>query len=95
MDNKYSKIVTPLYVFNMVWQALFSLAAPIGVSFLIAWLLDKYLHAGGWVFVVFITLGALSGLWSMISFIINISDTLDRLEEQKKKAKGKKRNDGK
>ena len=95
MDNKYSKIVTPLYVFNMVWQALFSLAAPIGVSFFIAWLLDKYLNAGGWVYVVFITFGALSGLWSMISFIINISNTLDALEEQKKKQRAKKQNEGK
>jgi hypothetical protein len=44
---------------------------------------------------VFITFGALSGLWSMISFIINISNTLDALEEQKKKQRAKKRNEGK
>ena len=95
MANKYNKIVTPLYVFNMVWQALFSLAAPIGITFLIAYLIDKSFEVGGWIYVLFITLGALTGFYSMISFIIKMSDTLEGLERQKKKNESSKSNEPK
>lgn len=95
MSKKYNKIVTPLYVFNMVWQALFSLAAPIGVLYLIAFLLEKYLSAPGWIYAVLIPIGAISGMSAMIGYIVRMSDLLEHLEKQnKEREKERKRSKG-
>ena len=78
----YKKFITPVYIINMVMQALFSLIAPIGLMLGLAYLLVTYAEWPTWVYVVFIMLGVLSGLYSMVSFILGASRALEALERQ-------------
>ena len=80
----YKKIVSSLYVMNILFQSLYTLALPIGFGALIAFLLTKYTSAQNWVWVVFILLGVFIGLYSMIRFIISASESFKRLEAEGK-----------
>ncbi|MBQ7387096.1 MAG: AtpZ/AtpI family protein [Clostridia bacterium] len=81
-SNRYTRFIGALYVLNIAWQALFSLAAPIGVGFLISYLLVRYASAPGWIYAPLIVVGALSGLVSMIKFVLSAMAGLERLEKQ-------------
>ena len=83
MKKSYKKLITPIYVINIVFQAILSLLSPVAVMFLLAWLLVTKLAAGGWVYVVFIMLGVFAGLYSMVVFILNASRALEAIEKQK------------
>ena len=86
MDKKnqkgYKKLLTPIYTFNMIVQAIMSLVSPIAILFFAAWLLDKHTEVGSWIYVVCILLGTGSGLYSMVSFILHASRALEALEKQ-------------
>ena len=82
MKNSYHKLLTPLYVINIVLQAMISLISPIAVMFFFAWLLVTRLAVGSWIYVVFIMIGVFSGLYSMVVFILGAMRTLDAIEKQ-------------
>ena len=75
----YDKIVSALYLLNIVFQSFFNLAFPI-------------VSAPGWVYAPLVLFGVAVGFVSMIRFILSATRALDRLEEQKK-VKNKKRED--
>ena len=81
MNNGYKKIISPLYVINILIQAIISLISPIAIMFLFAWLLVNYASVGTWIYVVFILLGVFSGLYSMVVFILRASRALDAIEK--------------
>jgi len=80
--NKIKKIITPIYVINIIFQSLFSLISPIAVCFLAAWLLDRYTPVGSWIYVILIMLGVFSGLYSMVVFILRACRALESIENQ-------------
>lgn len=82
MKNRFTRIISPLYVFNMAVQSIVSLLSPIAVAFLIAYLLEKYCAVGSWIYVPFMILGLFSGLYSMVVFILRASQALEALEKQ-------------
>ena len=82
MKNSYKKLITPVYVINIVFQSLLSLLSPIAIMLLLAWLIVTRLSAGTWVYVVFIMLGVFSGLYSMVVFILRACSALDAIEKQ-------------
>lgn len=82
----YKKFITPVYIINMVLQALFSLIAPIGLMLGVAYLLVTYASCPSWIYVIFIMLGVFSGLYSMVSFILGASRALEALERQHREA---------
>ncbi len=84
MKNGYSKFISPLYVINIIFQAIISLLSPIAVMLLFAYLLTEYASAGNWAYVVFIMLGVFSGLYSMVIFILRSSKALEAIERQHK-----------
>ena len=88
MKNSYKRFITPLYVINIVIQAIISLLSPIAIMFLLAWLLDKYTEIGSFIYVVFILLGVFSGLYSMVLFVIRSGRALEALEKQNSSPKG-------
>ncbi len=89
-NKKYVRFVGALYVLNILWQALFSLAAPIGVMFFISHLLVRYASSPTWIYAPFIVVGALAGLISMIKFVLSAMEGFERLEkEQNSKDKNK------
>ena len=86
----YKKLVNALYIFNIISQAIFTLIIPIVFGFGLSWLLTAYLSAPRWIYAIFITLGAVSGFYSMIKFVLSAMAALDRLE--KDRSDGKKSN---
>lgn len=82
MKKGYRRLIVPLYFINIVFQALISLVSPGALMFLFAWLLNTYAGVGAWIYVVLIILGVLSGLWSMVTFIVKATRALDAIERQ-------------
>ena len=78
----YKKFVSALYVVNIVSQAIFTLLIPIGLGALISYLLTEFANVGPWIWAVTIPLGAISGIYSMIKFILSAMAGLDRLEKE-------------
>ena len=84
----YRKFITPVYVLNMLIQSLFTLALPIGAAIGISYLLVNHASVGGWIYAVLITLGIISGFFSMIRFIIRGMAALEALEKQREEKTG-------
>lgn len=91
MKKSYQNLITPLYVINIVFQALITLLSPVAILFFFAWLLVTKLAVGSWIYVVFIMIGVFSGLYSMVVFIINASRALEAIEKQNSDKKEDKR----
>lgn len=87
MKNSYRKLIAPIYVINIVIQAIVSLVSPIAIMFLLAWLLVTKLAVGNWIYVVSIMVGVFSGLYSMVVFVINASRALEAIEKQNSQKK--------
>lgn len=81
----YRKFITPLYIFNMVIQSLFSLVVPIALMLGLSYLLERFASVGGWIYAVLIPIGAIVGIYSMISFIISTSRAIEAIEAQNAK----------
>ena len=79
--------VGALYVLNIVSQAIFTLATPIALGFLLSWLLVSWLGAPTWIYAILITLGALSGFYTMIKFVLSAMSAFERLEKEQNKGK--------
>ena len=82
MGKGYRKFITPIFVLNIVFQSFISLASPIAVGLLIAWLLNTKLAVGGWIYAILVLLGALSGFYSMIVFILKACRSLEAIDKQ-------------
>ncbi|MBQ2987686.1 MAG: AtpZ/AtpI family protein [Clostridia bacterium] len=71
-----------MYALNIVWQSFWNLLFPVGLGILIGWLLTEKCGMGDYVFVIFILLGVLVGLVSMIRFLLSALAGLERLEKE-------------
>ena len=78
----YKKLVSALYLVNIVSQAIITLLIPIGFGALVSYLLTKFTSVGPWIWAVLITLGAISGSISMIKFVLSAMAGLERLEKE-------------
>ena len=85
MNNKAYGTVN---VVNVVIQAIFTVLIQAGLFTLIAWLIVKFLGAPECVYRPFILFGVLSGLFTMVRFIISAMQSLERLEAQGKEVEG-------
>ena len=87
----YKKFVSTLYALNIIAQCIFTLLTPTALAFLISWLLVKHAALPEWLYAIFLPLGVISGLVSMVKFAISASEGLERLEKER----DKKRNENK
>ena len=83
---KYKKLVSTLYVLNIITQAILTLLSPPAFFFLIAWLLVTKISAPSWIYVVAIAGGVIVGLVSMVKFTLTASIALENLEKQNDKS---------
>ncbi len=83
VSTLYKKMVSALYVMNIMMQAIVTLLIPVGLMFLIAWLLVSKAELPEWIYAIFIPVGVISGFFSMIKFAIRSSEALERLEKQR------------
>lgn len=79
------------YVINIVFQSIFTLLWQIGASIFLGWIFVRFVNAPPWIYVPLILVGVVSGLVSMVRFILAAMQSLDRIEEQRR-AKNKKIN---
>ncbi len=86
----YKRFVGAMYVINIIAQAMFTLLIPAALMLAVAWLFVEKCGAPGWLYAVLVTLGIISGFISMIRFVIRASESLERLEKQRKDTKSKK-----
>ena len=93
IPNVYKKLVSAMYILNILFQSLFNLATPILLMLGLSWLLVEKCSAPRWLYAVLGVLGAIVGFVSMIKFIVSACESLERLEkeraERNKEAKGK------
>ena len=78
----YRRFVNSLYVLNILFQAIFTLLTPVGLGALVAYILTEFADVGGWIWALLLVLGVLTGLYSMIKYILAAMDGLDRLEKE-------------
>ncbi len=81
---RYGKFVSAVYIINVVVQSFFSLACPMGLGLLAAWLLVEKAGAPAFLYAVLTVLGTLVGLYSMVKFILDTMTAVERLEKQHK-----------
>ena len=79
----YKKIISAAYALNIIFQAFFTLAMPIGFGALFAYLLVSYASMPEWIYAPSIIIGVLMGFYSMIKFVISAMAGLERLEKQR------------
>ena len=84
MANRRNRFLTPVYLFHIVTQALFSLATPIILGVFIAGFFVTRRGCGTWLYAVLILAGVAVGLWSMVTFILRAMRSLDALEQAQK-----------
>ena len=85
MFKVYKKLVSALYLLNIVAQSIVTLLIPAALMFLLSWILTSKLSAPTWLYAVLIPIGVISGFISMIRFVIRAAEGVERLENQKKK----------
>ena len=83
----YKNFVGALYVMNIVFQCILTLITPAVFMLLASWLLVSKLGAPRWLYAILITVGFISGIFSMIKFAISASEGLERLEKERKSKK--------
>ncbi|MBO5906642.1 MAG: hypothetical protein J6Q85_00615 [Clostridia bacterium] len=79
----YKRIISAAYTINIIFQAFFTLAMPIGLGLLLSWLLTSYASFPQWTYAILVVLGALTGFYSMIKFVLSAMAGLERLEKQR------------
>ena len=82
-----NKLFGFLYAVNIIGKAIFTLLTPAALMFGISWLLVSRAGAPSWIYAVFISVGIIAGLVSMVKFVINATSNLERLEKQNRKGK--------
>ena len=87
LEEKVNKAYSSFYTINIVFQAIFTLIWQIAAAVAIGWLVVNKLGAPSWAYVPIILAGVLTGLVTMVRFILAAMRSLDRLEEQKRKKK--------
>jgi hypothetical protein len=81
----YKKLVSALYMMNIVAQSIVTLLIPAGLMFLLSWLLVSKCSMPTWLYAVLIPIGVISGFVSMIKFVIRAGESVERLEKQNKR----------
>lgn len=76
-----------LYAVNIIGHAIFTLLTPAALMFGLSWLLVSRAGAPSWLYAIFISIGVIAGLVSMVKFVISATSNLERLEKENRKGK--------
>lgn len=83
----HKKIFSALELLNILFQAFYTLAMPIGIGALAAFLLTKYALFPSWIWAVLLILGVFIGLYTMIKYILTATGGIDRRNKQENQMK--------
>ena len=76
-----NKAYSTFYVINIVFQAIFTLLWQILTALAVGWIFVNKLNAPEWIYVPLILVGVMTGLISMVRFILSAMKSLERIEE--------------
>lgn len=78
-----------IYVVNIVFQAIFTLLFHIGTGLLLSWLLVNKIGLPTFTYAVIIIFAVITGVISMVKFILISMNALDNLEKSHKEKRRK------
>ena len=78
----YKKAISALHVVNIVSQSIFTLLWQIALGVGIGYVAVTYWSAPNWIYIPLILVGVLTGIVSMVKFLLAAMNGLDRLEAQ-------------
>lgn len=78
----YRKFVGTMYLLNILFQSFFNLASPILLMLGLSWIFVTKCGAPTWLYAALGVFGALTGVVSMIKFVIEAMSNLERLEKE-------------
>ena len=79
------RIVTFCFCLNYIIQAVVTLLTPVALLTLLAWFLTNRFGVGTWIYALLIFVGLALGVWSMISYLLKVSQAEKLREQQGKK----------
>ena len=79
----YRKFISAFQMLNILFQAIYTLALPIGLGALASYLLTRFASAPKWIWAVFMVLGTIMGFYSMIKYILTATAGIERLEKER------------
>ena len=79
----YRTFISAFQMLNILFQALYTLALPIGIGALISYLTTRHLGAPRFIWAILLTLGTLMGLYSMIKYVLSALRAMERLEKER------------
>ena len=91
----YGRLVSAMYILNILFQSFFNLATPILLMLGLSWLLVSKFSAPAWLYALLGLFGVLAGFVSMIKFILGASAQLERLEKEREERKKANKNEDK
>ena len=77
----YKRVVNTVRILNLLFQSIYSLVFPIGVGALIAYLTTSYLSWPRVMWALFLTVGTMIGLYSMVKFILIATRQMENLRK--------------
>ena len=78
----YKKAISSLHVVNIVSQSIFTLLWQIALGVGIGYVAVTYWSAPRWIYIPLILAGVITGIVSMVKFLLAAMNSLDRLEAQ-------------
>lgn len=88
------RVYNAAYLINVIFQAFFNLLFPMGLLFVVGWLAVNKLGFPDWIYVILLVVGLISGLISMIKFLIYALDAFDSIEKAQKANRDKRNGRG-
>jgi F0F1-type ATP synthase assembly protein I len=79
----YKKFISAFQMLNILFQAIYCLAFPMGLGALISFLVTKFLGAPKWIWAILLSLGAFMGLYSMIKYTLAATKALENLDKNR------------
>lgn len=80
-----NRVFNTVYMLNIVFQGILTLLTPAALFFFISYLLVKRCSFPDWCYAIAIILGILTGLYSMLKFLINATRVFERIEKEQNK----------
>ena len=88
----YGKFVGFVYYTNIIIQSVLSLLCPVALFTALAWYLVEKRGLPDWVYVPAVLLGTVSGLFSMVKYVISATRAAEALAKERQAAEKKKAN---
>ena len=82
-EKMYRSAFSAIQIINIVVHSIFTLLFQIALGFGAGWLIVEKWGGPSWAYVPAILVGTVSGLYSMVTFVLSASRSFERLERER------------